>query len=81
MTATTLTEDDKGKSVVDEHGDKVGIITGVRGDTAYIDPDPGVTDKVKTMLGQEDVDQDDYPLDAEMIETVTDDEVRLQRAM
>lgn len=81
MARTTITDDDTGKTVVDETGEKIGIVSAVRGQTAYVDPDPGVTDRVKTMLGQENVDEDDYPLDDGMIEDVTDDEVRLQRAM
>lgn len=81
MARTNITDDDKGKNVVDETGEKIGIVSGVRGDTAYIDPDPGVMDRVKTMLGQQDVDAEDYALDAEMIEDVTDDEVRLQQGM
>lgn len=81
MARTNITDDDEGKNVVDETGEKIGIVSGVRGDTAYIDPDPGVTDQVKTMLGQQDVDAEDYALDAEMVEDVTDDEIRLQQGM
>jgi len=72
-----LTEDDEGKTVVDTNGDKIGIVSGVRGGTAYVDPDPGLTDSLKSRLGWGDVDQDDYPVDDAHIETVTDDEIRL----
>lgn len=72
-----LTETDEGKDVVDENGDKIGIVSSVRGGTAYVDPDPGLTDSLKSRLGWGDVDQDDYPLNDSQIQTVTDDEIRL----
>jgi hypothetical protein len=75
--ATNLTAEDEGKAVVDSNGDKIGIVSGVRGGTAYVDPDPDLTDSLKSRLGWGDVDQDDYPLDDSQIETVTDDEIRL----
>lgn len=72
-----LTEEDEGKKVVDSSGDEIGIVSGVRGGTAYVDPDPDLTENIKSRLGWGDVDQDDYPLDDSQIETVTDDEIRL----
>ena len=72
-----LTEEDEGKKVVGATGEEIGIVSGVRGGTAYVDPDPGLTDNLKSRLGWGDVDQDDYPLDDAHIESVTDDEIRL----
>lgn len=72
-----ITEEDEGKKVVGSTGDKIGIVSSVRGGTAYVDPDPGLTDNIKSKLGWGDVDQDDYPLDESNIESVTDDEIRL----
>lgn len=80
MEEHTLTDDDAGKSVVDANGDKVGIISEVRGGTAYVDPDPGITDRVRSMLDWGEADQDTYPLREESIDTVTGDEVRLREA-
>lgn len=77
MTRKNVTEDDEGKRVIDATGEEVGVITGIRGDTAYVDPDPGITDRVKTMLGWEDVDAEDFPLERDRIDTITEDEVRL----
>lgn len=76
-TDTTLTESDEGKTVVNQQGDTIGRVTSVEGGRAYVDPDPGVTDRVMSTLGWNDPDQEDYPLEADRIETVTDDEVRL----
>lgn len=72
-----LTEDDEGKDVVDTNGETIGIVSSVRGGTAYVDPDPGLTDTIKSKLGWNEPDTDDYPLDDSRVDTVTDDEVRL----
>jgi hypothetical protein len=75
---TELTGEDEGKTVV--RGDEsVGRIVEVDHGTAYVDPDPGITDTIKSRLGwgnQEDTDT--YPLREAGIESVTDDQVRLK---
>ena len=71
----------EGKHVVNAEGDRVGVVSGVRGDTAYVDPDPGITDSLMSTLGWENVDDDDYPLDSESIERITDDEVHLKQRL
>ena len=81
MSQEPLTENDKGKRVVNANGDKIGMISDVRGGTAYVDPNPGITDRIKSKLGWSDSDADDYPLDRTKIDRVTDDEVRLKREM
>ncbi|MFW5958404.1 MAG: PRC-barrel domain containing protein [Natronomonas sp.] len=73
-----VTEDDEGKAVVDSHGEKIGMITEVRSDTAYVDADPGLADTIRSKLGWGDADKDDYPLEKNSIHTITDDEVRLK---
>ncbi|MFH5798803.1 PRC-barrel domain containing protein [Haladaptatus sp. CMAA 1911] len=78
MATTQITEDDEGKKVVDESGDEVGIVSDVDHGTAHIDPNPGVTDKVKSKLGWGDKDEETYPLQEEMVSSITDDEIRLQ---
>lgn len=78
--AHTFTEDDEGKSVVNDQGEDVGIIADVEHGTAYVNPDPGVTDKIKSKLGWDDRDEDTYPLQEESVESVTDDEIRLASA-
>ncbi|KZN23759.1 hypothetical protein A4G99_12920 [Haladaptatus sp. R4] len=75
---TQITDDDEGKKVVDNSGDQVGIVSDVQHGTAHVDPDPGITDKVKSKLGWGDRDEDTYPLQEEMVSSVTDDEIRLQ---
>ncbi len=75
--AHEFTEDDEGKSVVNDQSDEVGVIASVEHGTAYVDPDPGMTDKIKSKLGWDDRDEDTYPLQSEAVDSVTDDEVHL----
>lgn len=78
MSSTQFTDDDVGKSVVDERGEQIGVVSAVEHGTARVDPDPGITDKIKATLGWEDTDEDTYPLQESAIEQVTDDEIRLR---
>lgn len=79
MSTAQLTEDDEGKRVVSTDGEKIGIIAEVRGGTAYVDADPGMFDTIKAKLNWGDIDQDTYPLNADDVARVTDDEVRLRQ--
>ncbi len=74
----TLTEEDEGKPVVDAQGESIGLVEEVRAGTAYVDPEPGIVDKIKAKLGWGDADEDDYPIDKENIGRITDDEVELR---
>ena len=81
MTTThRFSEDDEGKKVVDSHGHTVGIVEDVENGTAYVDPDPGVTEKVKSALGwtsEDATDADTFALPDEYVDTVTEDAVNL----
>lgn len=72
-----ITDDDEGKTVVDENGDEIGVVSDVEHGTAYVTPDPGITDKLMAKLGWDDRDEETYPLQEEAIEAITDDEIRL----
>lgn len=74
-----FTNDDEGKTVVDDDGDEVGIVSDVRHGQAYVELDPGITDKIKSKLGWGDVDDDTYPIQDEQVDDVTDDEIRIER--
>lgn len=76
----TVTDDDEGKKVV-RGTDTVGRVVDVEHGTAYVDPDPGLTDTVKSKLGWGDADEDTYPLQDETIEEITDDEIRLRSSL
>lgn len=78
MQTVQITDDDVGKEVVESDGDTVGLVSGIRHGTAYVDPDPGLATKLKTKLGWEDIDEEEgYPLQEAKIDTITDEEVRL----
>lgn len=74
---TRLDKSDVGKRVVNEHGDDMGVLVGIRDGTGYVDPDTGLTETIKTKLGWDSIDDEDYPIPEESIETITDDEIRL----
>ncbi len=75
-----ITDADEGKPVV--HGeDKLGIVATVDHGTAHIEPDPGLTDKIKARLGWAETDEETYPLQEETVAEVTDDEVRLHSSL
>ncbi|WP_313695572.1 PRC-barrel domain containing protein [Halorarum halobium] len=79
MAQRTLSDDDQGKRVVNANGDRIGMISDVRGGTGYVDPDPGMAERIMSKLGWSDRDDDDYPLDESKIDAITGDEVRLKR--
>ncbi|WP_348612507.1 PRC-barrel domain containing protein [Halobaculum rarum] len=74
----TITDDDAGKDVVDARGEKIGIVSSVEHGTAYVDPDPGITDEIAAKLDWGGRDEEDYPLQEALIAEITDDEVRVQ---
>lgn len=78
MARSNLTEADEGKKVVDADGNKIGMITAFRGGRAYVDPDPDLTDSIRSKLGWTEASEDDYPISEDRVQHITDDEVRLQ---
>lgn len=72
-----ITELDQGKRVVNAAGEEIGVVTGIRGDTAFVDPNPGLAGTIMSKLGWDNVDEDDYPLQDDRIDRITDDEIRL----
>lgn len=77
MARTNLTENDEGKTVINADGEAIGMISGFRGGRAYVDPDPGITDKIMSTLGWNDADDGDYVLESDDVEQISDDEVHL----
>lgn len=78
MERKNVSDDDEGKAVVDSSGRKIGMVTEVKSGTAYVNPDPGLTDSIRSKLGWGDAGEDDYALEEDRIDTVTDDEIRLK---
>jgi hypothetical protein len=76
--ARRIRDDDIGKRVVNADGEKIGVISGIREGTAYVDADPGLGDTLRSKLGWGKIDEDDYPLKRSRIERINDEEVRLK---
>lgn len=74
---TTVESSDEGKAVIDANGNEVGVVTGVRAGTAYVDPEPGLADAVTSRLGWGSVDEGDERLPADVVAAITDEEIRL----
>ncbi|MFB6164346.1 MAG: hypothetical protein ABEJ31_04230 [Haloarculaceae archaeon] len=70
-------DDDVGKPVVVPTGDQVGMVTAVEDGVAYVDPHPGLTEKVSAALGWGGADEEDFVLDDDRIDRITNDAVRL----
>ncbi|ARS91333.1 hypothetical protein [Natrarchaeobaculum aegyptiacum] len=74
-----FTKDDEGKRVVDADGEQIGIVESVESGTPHVDPDPGMADTIKSKLGWGDADEETYKLDEQNVESISDDEIRLER--
>ena len=74
-----LSDKEEGKRVVNKAGKEVGMISKVDGNRAHVDPDPGIGDRIKSKLGWGDADADTYSIDESDVESIDDDEVRLNR--
>ncbi|MFW5917018.1 MAG: PRC-barrel domain containing protein [Halorubrum sp.] len=55
------------------------MVSQVEGNRAHVDPDPGVSDTIKSKLGWGDADEESYPIDESDIQSIDDDEVQLNR--
>lgn len=74
-----LTKDDEGKDVVNTDGERIGVVQTVRAGTAYVNPDPGLTDEIKSAFGWGEESEDTYALDEDRIEAITDTEIQVRR--
>ena len=74
-----ISEHDEGKTVVNEAGEKVGMVSKVEGHDVHVNPDPGLTDSIKSKLGWGEADEDTHAIDQSDIASITDDEVQLKR--
>jgi len=79
MANINYTDSDEGKKVMNAHGDEIGRVTEVRGDTAYVDPDPGMMDTMRSKLGWGDADKDTYPLKDQDVTEITDDAIHVRQ--
>lgn len=73
----TLTSEDEGKILVDVEGEEFGVVTDVEENTAWVDPDPDLGDAVLAALGWSERDEDDYTVEGDLVDTVTEGEIRV----
>ncbi|MCU4974784.1 hypothetical protein OB955_18860 [Halobacteria archaeon AArc-m2/3/4] len=74
----TFTDDDIGKTVENANGEEVGVVAAIDGDTAHVDPDPGITDSIKAALGWENDPEETLALQASSVTEITRDVVYLE---
>ncbi|WP_236039681.1 hypothetical protein [Haloarcula salinisoli] len=75
----TPQEEDEGKTVVNPDGEEVGMVVDVDNGQMHVNPHPSITDRIRTVLGWSDHDDEDsYLLDTDHIERVEDDQVVLR---
>lgn len=74
----SITQDEEGKPVVGAEGEDIGVVASVQGGTAHVRPDPGLAETVKARLGWEEAAADTYPVQPEMIDSVSANEVQLR---
>ncbi|WP_135534088.1 hypothetical protein [Halostella pelagica] len=72
-----LTDDDVGKTVVDEHGTDVGIVSDVEASRIHVNPESGIAERIKSSLGWGDADET-YAIGTDQIDRIDDDEVTLR---
>jgi len=76
-----FSDEAKGTPVVDINDNPIGVVSSVENGTAYVEFDPGLVDAIKSNFGISAGGQgaeDTYPLREEMVDRVTDEEVRLR---
>ncbi len=73
----SLSAEDEGKVLVDADGQTIGIVTTVEENTAYVDPDAGITAAVMSAIGRGETNEDAIVVEGDLVETVTDAELRL----
>ncbi|SDR27432.1 hypothetical protein [Natronobacterium texcoconense] len=74
---TTFSPDDVDKTVESAAGDPLGAVVDVDDETAYVEPDPGVTDSLKATLDWEGSGEA-IPLADDAVRKITDDAIRLE---
>jgi len=74
-----ISENEKGKTVVDTNGEDIGTVDAVdvSGNRIYVDTNHGIGERIMSALGWGDTD-DDYPIPATEINRITDDTVELK---
>ncbi|WP_255170027.1 PRC-barrel domain containing protein [Natrononativus amylolyticus] len=73
----TLDSSEEGKTVLDDDGREVGVVVEVERGRAYVDPDPSMLDEIGSRFGVSNADEDTFPIEADDVRAVTDEEIHL----
>lgn len=68
-----------GKGVVDETGDRIGVVAGVEEGAIRVDPDPELSDEQRGALGREERGSETYRLERDRVRETTATEVVIRR--
>lgn len=79
MYDSVFAPEDVGKDVVDRDGNILGLVSSVSGGAVYVDPDPGVTNRIRATLGWgvSSESESSYPIEEAIVATVTDRRIRV----
>lgn len=69
----------EGMTVVTQDGNEVGTIESVRGDTAQVTPETGLSESIRRRLGWDDESRDTFELDYSNVDDVAGNEIKLER--
>ena len=79
MAVLKLTEQDIGKPVVDQDGEKIGEITNYEEGRAYVEPEETVMARTRRKLGWHSSDAQAYVLSNSMVYSIREHEIRIRR--
>lgn len=75
--ASTVSEAEAGKAIIDSNGERIGTVEAVKGGTALVDPADDLNPTVTVAFGWK-ADSDRYPLREQSIESITADAIYLR---
>ena len=79
--ARNFTNEDEGKRVLTADGDMVGTIDSVKGTTAHVTPDAGLSKSIRRRLGWSEADQETYELRKSKVDKIEGDEIHLKKSL
>lgn len=69
---------DTGKDVIDPQGERIGIVAEVEEQTAYIEPIPPITTRIRRRLGLGEGETETFPVSQERVASIEGEEIHLE---
>jgi hypothetical protein len=76
---SVLSTADEDKFLIDVEAERIGVVSDEQ--VAYVDPEPGIAERVVCGLGFGDGREDEVAIPGESIETVTDTKLRVAKTV